>query len=117
MKHLQSKDLQIVDNNVYVYSKGPGMLLVHAEWCGHCVRFMPQYKKLSEKLKDTFPFTAVEESQMNKQTQKKIGVKGYPSLYFFDESGKIIEMYTEERDNDKILKKICTVYHKCTSAY
>ena len=38
------KDVYIVGNNK------PGMILCWASWCGHCVRFKPDYIKFTQLL-------------------------------------------------------------------
>ena len=49
-KQLKSSDFKVTKNGVYVHQKvnggNPGMLLIFANWCGHCQRFKPTFNEL-----------------------------------------------------------------------
>ena len=110
-----------VDKQGVVYvdtsiTKGnPGMLLIWATWCGYCVSFKPTYNDISMKLSSEFPCLSIEDSQLTGYDSLKsaLNFKGYPSIKFFDQNGKIIGDYTGARDENSLLKSICNSYHHC----
>lgn len=91
----------------------PGMILFHATWCGHCVRFMPVYKQIQSRLGDSFPSLEVESKELGDGDREAIGVRGFPTIKFFDQTGKIIGEYNGERTVNNMLKYICNIYHHC----
>lgn len=117
---LKGTDFTIVDKAVIIdkkLTKGkPGMLLIWATWCGHCVKFKPTFNQLCRLLGDSFPCTSVEDTELklNKDLTEALSFKGYPSIKYFDQSGKIIGDYTAiDRSKESILNNICDVYHHC----
>jgi thiol-disulfide isomerase/thioredoxin len=120
--NLTISDLRVSPQNESVYiknnSKNPGLLLIHAKWCGHCVRFKPKFIEISNMLNrngNDFPFMAIEDEELQKDTDKLQALKfrGYPTLKFFDQTGRIIGDYQGDRDTSSILQEICSVYHRC----
>jgi len=100
----------------------PGLLLIHASWCGHCKRFVPTYQSLCKRLNkngNDFPCLAIEESQLNKSDvlADALDVAGFPTLKFFDQNGKIIGDYKGGRDETDLLDTICKVYHHCITRH
>jgi thiol-disulfide isomerase/thioredoxin len=116
---LKSSDFKITNKGVYVNSRitrgNPGLLLIHANWCGHCQRFKPTFNQLCQQLGDDFPCTSIEDTNLDDDNLKKaLDFKGYPSIKFFDQSGKIINEYQGgNRSKDALLSHICDVYHHC----
>lgn len=104
-------------------SGNPGILLIHATWCGHCKRFIPTYQSLCRKLNkkngNDFPCVAIEDAELSKKPElvKALNFRGYPTIKFFDQYGKIIGNYEGERSEEKILDKICQVYHHCVTQH
>jgi protein disulfide-isomerase len=114
IQELKSNDFKINGENVSIINgKGPGLLLIHAKWCGHCVKFMPIYKKLSERLGNDFQCSAIEESYLNSELSQNLKVEGFPTLKFYDQNNRIIGNYTGNRKESDILTEICKVYHHC----
>lgn len=114
MKELSNKDIYVNNGNAYVKNTTkPGMLLVWAEWCPHCINFKPVYKELSNRLGGNFPCMAIEDQEVDSSLQKAIGVSSYPSVYFFDKNGKVLDKYTGSRSHNDMLKHICKFYHHC----
>jgi thiol-disulfide isomerase/thioredoxin len=116
---INPSSLQVYGNDVYINKNlginTPGMILIHATWCGHCKRFMPEYNKISMKLKSEFPCLEIEESvlKQNPAAMKALNIQGYPTLKFFNKDGKIIEDYDGQRNEKDILNTICKIYEKC----
>lgn len=121
--NLTVNDLTINQADVYVQTNGnPGMLLVHASWCGHCVNFKPVYQEICKKLNDKstrFPCLAIESAQLEGSNGSKLSsalkIDSFPTLFFFDQSGKIIGKYNGRRDKSSILDNVCKIYHYCVN--
>ncbi len=113
------KNFQVVGDKVLldinVSKRKPGLLLIHADWCGHCKRFQPIFDELHTQLGDDFPLLSIEDSDL-KQNQELIGAlnfRGYPTIKFFDQTGKIMGDYTGDRTKAALVKHICQVFHHC----
>ena len=120
-KQLKSSDFKVTKNGVYVNQKvnggNPGMLLIFANWCGHCQRFKPTFNELCKQLGDEFSCTSIEDSNLDDNDLKTaLNFKGYPTIKFFDQNGKIIGDYNKgDRSKQAMLDHICDLYHHCIS--
>ena len=92
--------------------KGPCVIVIHAEWCGHCKDFMPVYNKeivrsnnFDEELKDLLTLSSVEEKEYSNSKDLFGEVDGYPTIRYitFDQSGKPL------KDNNGAIMKIDAV--------
>lgn len=118
---LQDRDFTIKNNELYLISPNtrgtPGILLIHANWCGHCQKFKPLFKQLSERLGNGFKTVELEHAKFkdNKQLVSALDFKYFPTLKFFDQKGKIVGTYDDSngRDVKDIMKYICDMYHHC----
>jgi thiol-disulfide isomerase/thioredoxin len=115
---LSQQDLSIQKDGLYINKnlKSPGMLLIFANWCGHCQRFKPTFNQLCRQLGNDFHCISIEDSelQQNEKLIKALDFKGYPTIKFFDQNGKIIGEYNDgDRSKRALLKYICKVYHHC----
>lgn len=88
------------------------LVLFHAEWCGHCKRFMPEWDKISSEIEsmegEDVILAKVEcgdtkENEAHKNIMKKYNIQGYPTILSFDESGNHSE-YEGERSKSGIFK-------------
>ena len=123
IKDITLDDISIIDNkcviNISIIQNTPGIFLIHAEWCGHCKRFLPTYKKLAEMLNKqnelNAPFVALESEELTDKTKvEKLNFRGFPTIKFFDQNGVIMdEEYNGDRKADSILQELCDRYHKC----
>lgn len=112
-----------VNNEGDVYVKNPseipGMILIWANWCGHCTYFKPTYVDICTKLNGNgivkYPCIAIEDEELKKNPNvlQNLNVQGYPTIKFFDQHGKIIGDFTGERKVSVILNTICDVFHQC----
>ncbi len=89
--------------------KGPCVIIIHAEWCGHCKDFMPVYKNeivpsnnFDEELKDLLTLSSVEEKKYSNSKDLFGEIDGYPTIRYitFDENGKPL------KDNNGAIMKM-----------
>lgn len=68
------------------------MVLFHADWCGHCKKFMPTWDSLSSKWnesQDEVQFIKVDcgnpkENPEHRAIMEKYGIQGYPTIFVFE---------------------------------
>ena len=89
--------------------KGPCVVVIHAEWCGHCKDFMPVYNNeivpsnnFDEELKDLLTLSSVEEKEYSNSKDLLGYIDGYPTIRYitFDQSGKPL------KDNNGAIMKM-----------
>ena len=89
--------------------KGPCVVVIHAEWCGHCKDFMPVYKNkivpsnnFDEELKDLLTLTSIEDKEYSNAKDIFGDIDGYPTIRYmtFGQSGKPL------KDNNGAIVKI-----------
>uniref|UniRef100_A0A6C0I2Y8 Thioredoxin domain-containing protein n=1 Tax=viral metagenome TaxID=1070528 RepID=A0A6C0I2Y8_9ZZZZ len=63
------------------------IVLIHADWCGHCKALMPHFKKAKEELRKSDPdikVISITDKEVTpaklKSIHKDLDVKGYPTL-------------------------------------
>ena len=94
--------------------KTPVFVVVYAEWCGHCKRFMPEYQKLMssyDKINGVKLYALDSEDPKNRDMIGKMGVKGFPTIRYYpkgltesfhdyegDRSAQAIMAYLENQD-------------------
>jgi thiol-disulfide isomerase/thioredoxin len=113
---LKASDFEIISGKVYVKNvTTPGMVLVWAEWCGHCQNFKPIFNQICKDLGNTFACTSIQDTNLENQTAltNALGVSGFPTLKFFDQNGLLSSAYKGGRDRQSMLQSICQNYHKC----
>lgn len=117
--NLKTTDFIISSANVSidkrVINNRPGMLLIYADWCGHCQRFKPVFNKIQSNIGMSFACASIndEELQNNPQLMKSLNFRGFPTIKFFDQHGKITHDYDGDRNSSEILDHICKFYHVC----
>ncbi len=116
------KVLEITDNNFKnqkLNLNKPGLLLVRADWCGHCKRYMPTFEKLAQMFPHNgdFLIAHIESEEVKKPNADKAlsnFVEYYPTILFFDKDGNIVQKFNGDRENlPEMLKKICSMYKVC----
>jgi thiol-disulfide isomerase/thioredoxin len=114
---LSVNDFNIKNGDVFLKHKPgvPGMLLVKTEWCGYCQRFKPTFNKLANLLGNGFICAVIDGDTLSTSLSTSLKVSGYPSIFFFDQSGKIISNYSGDRSESDLLKNICSTFHHCIS--
>ena len=93
--------------------KGPCVIVIHAEWCGHCKDFMPVYnneivksKNFDEELKDLLTLSSVEEKEYSNSKDLFGEIDGYPTIRYitFDENGKPLKNKSKNNNNGTIMR-------------
>ena len=112
---LKSSDFTIKGSDVYLNQCGgkPGMLLIHADFCGHCHRFAPTFNEISNSIGRAFCCASIESEQLHEPLSSALKFQGFPTIKFFDQSGKIMGDYTGDRTKAALVKHICQVFHHC----
>ena len=115
IRELKTKDFKVTQNEIQIRGvRGPGMILVHQKWCGHCVRFLPVYADLDTRVGHSFPLVSVEGDAIDPALMRKLVDQGFPTIKFFDKNGFITKYsYNGERDINSLLRYICDNFHTC----
>lgn len=116
---LTANNFKIQGNNVFVTKNNgnPGMLFIHANWCSHCQHFLSTFNEICDSIGSDFTCASIESKSITSDLSTALNFKGFPTIKFFDQSGKIIGEYTKERKKEAILKEICKIYHHCISKH
>jgi thiol-disulfide isomerase/thioredoxin len=98
---------------------GPCVIVIHAEWCGHCKDFMPVYNNeivksnnFDEELKDLLTLSSVEEKEYSNAKDLFGEIDGYPTIRYitFDEDGKPLkDNNNNDNNNNGTIMKIDAV--------
>jgi thioredoxin-related protein len=114
---LKANDFTIKGSNVFVKKckNKLGMLLIAADFCGHCHRFVDTFNEIYDIVGKDFCMTSIENEELQKlpSLSKSLNFQGFPTIKFFNQSGQIIGEYNKERNKESILQEICKVYHHC----
>jgi len=78
----------------------------YAPWCGHCKKLTPEYAAAAAKLGALDPprFLAKVDATENKEVAERHAVKGFPTLFFYNQGTK--SDYTGGRTEDTIVSWI-----------
>lgn len=71
---------------------GPVLVFVYADWCGHCQRYKPFWKKLEQEPNRSINMAAVRDDMIPKTslTQRAQPVNSYPTVLLIGENGKAV---------------------------
>ena len=118
--NLDTNDFNILPDGVYINknitNSKPSILLIHANFCSHCKRFIPTFQKLSATMNKNgpvFPCVAIEQNDISDALGKALNFQGFPTIKFVDQYGKIIGDYNGSREMSSLLTETCNVYHHC----
>jgi len=95
-------------------TKGPlTIMLVYADWCGHCHHFMPHFDKAAKnsnrsiqavKVNDTMMSAVNEAIKSKNHNAKSISVEGYPSVMLVGQDGNEISQIEPVKDTAVMTK-------------
>jgi thiol-disulfide isomerase/thioredoxin len=114
MKELFTKDIQKHQGKFYVKKKPEtgGMVIIKADWCGHCKRALPELVQVSKLTGSIFQIYKLD-ADKNKDIVNSMGITGFPTIRFIETDGQITQDYKGARDSKSILDEICTKARKC----
>lgn len=103
-------------------SDKPAIILIHADWCGHCQRLMPAWDQMNAEiakdaaLANKIVFHKIESNELPVKLDDinallpedgKVVVQGYPTMG--DVRNKRFTMYAGERDPESLMRWVKTV--------
>lgn len=66
-------------------SKKPFVVLFYADWCPHCMAFMPNFESLSKRYASKYNFVMLDaEAKKNADIVKDYAIGGYPTVFIAD---------------------------------
>jgi hypothetical protein len=107
--HIEGSDFNLATNTINGVDEN-ALLIVKANWCGHC----QQMKKKWEHLSNLYPkkFLTLESTHESKGVAPIIGnlqVKGFPTIFYVvtdGKNGKIGQQYNGARDVCSLMKAV-----------
>ncbi len=85
--------------------KFPAVVLVYADFCGHCHKFMPVFDKVAANASDTIGFYKVDGV-----AAQVPGIQGYPTVLVFPTATSTAFMYEGPRDVPSFWRFLKEVY-------
>jgi thiol-disulfide isomerase/thioredoxin len=71
-------------------SAGPmTLVLVYADWCGHCQRFKPMMEKLESYPQRSIQTARIRDDMFPKSSLASAKIEGYPTLMLVNQSGEV----------------------------
>jgi len=84
--------------------------LVHADWCGHCNAFKPEWEIVEKKLENNPNINTIKindkdenKAEIMKNIDPTLVAEGYPTI-FKKVAGKPVEYYAGERNSTELVK-------------
>ena len=75
------------------------LVLLYANWCGHCTRFKPVYTQVSNTYSNLIQFCVVNSDNPKCKDIIKKYVNAYPTILIFNKNGDYIGNYDGPRDH------------------
>ena len=77
-------------------TEGPlTLVLVYADWCGHCTSFKPMMEKLEQCPGRTIQTARIREDMLPKSTLSSAKIEGYPTLLLVNKNGTASNFKTD----------------------
>jgi len=112
---LDMKNKQLLPSMMPEYKDKKFVVMVKAEWCGHCQHAMPEFQKASEEMKNDknvlFCYADVtgemaEEKEISKLARDFFdGFRGFPNISVF-QNGKEIAKHSGPRDANAFMNLV-----------
>jgi thiol-disulfide isomerase/thioredoxin len=78
-------------------AKGPlTLVLVYADWCGHCQRFKPMMEELESCPNRSVQTARIRDDMLPKSSISSAKIEGYPTLMLVKKSGEVATFKTPE---------------------
>jgi len=78
------------------------VILVHANWCGHCRDMMPVYLDAAFKSDREIEWIRID-AKVSPSVVKRVDLKGFPTIYGVTETGELLQ-HSGARDLSSLLK-------------
>jgi len=101
---VRSEDL--ISSLMKLVKKGPiTIILVYADWCGHCHTYKPKFDEAAKNRKSPFQVASINETMINSvnkhinsmnKSAKPINVSGYPSVVSLNNKGEFVKDLSQE---------------------
>lgn len=83
-----------------------GLVVMYAEWCGHCKNMVTDYKSIASKAKvNSKRYCAAVNCVQEKELAENLGVKGFPTIKIVDEKGNMSD-YNGGRSKKELEKAL-----------
>ena len=85
--------------------KGPiTIILVYADWCGHCHTYKPKFDEAAKNRKSPFQVASINETMLNSVNERiksmnksaNINVSGYPSVVSLNNKGEFVKDLSQD---------------------
>lgn len=83
-----------------------GLLMVKANWCGHCQKTLPELENVASMVGKAFDIYILDADE-NPGFVKKAKIMGFPTIVYINKKGAIDERFSDIRHSANILKFIC----------
>jgi thiol-disulfide isomerase/thioredoxin len=82
----------------------PTLLFFHADWCGHCQRFMPTFDKFSGGVNKSKINILKFNADIEKSYVKSFNIEGFPTILLHEPKSKRFINYTGDRSIGDLVK-------------
>ncbi len=105
------KDFILQNVNIKTIGKAAGyVILVKANWCPHCIMFMPSFERQSL-IDNKYKFVVLEqmknEDMLNNWKELRapnFEINGFPTVLLFDNKGKFVKQISDREHIEDELK-------------
>ena len=88
------------------------LVLFYADWCSHCHKMMPEFEKLANEGYNGVNIALIDCAlDGNSEICQANGIKGYPTMKFFDHDGRVIDFTPNKRTAESMKEKLNELLH------